>query len=122
MPRVWHIGELFSDVLTRFKPDIPRYSNLIASIQSLLKLTKTKRSLYDHMMLSLHDQMKRDDQYQAEVKKTVFDFPAGSTWIVFTDQVSHAALAGQYLLEQSFYLPIEAQVYPEYAPFIQLMA
>ncbi len=33
-------------------------------------------------------------------------FPPGSTWIVYTDQVSHAAMSGQYVFEQSFYLPI----------------
>jgi len=30
------------------------------------------------------------------------------TWIVFTDRVMHAALAGQFLLEQTFYLPVAA--------------
>src|SRR2546429_2712052 len=33
-------------------------------------------------------------------------FPVGSTWMAFTDQVSHAAMAGQHLLEQTFYLPL----------------
>ena len=122
LPRVWHIGELFTEVVARFKPLIPKYSSMLANIQVKLKLTKTKRSLYDHMMLSLHDQMKKDEQYQAQVKKIEFHFPANSTWVVFTDQVSHAALAGQFLLEQSFYLPVEAQVYPKYSPLAQLMA
>lgn len=120
-PRVWHIGEEFEEVLSRFKPHIPGYSRFMASIQAMFKLTKTKRSLYDHMMLSLHDQMKLDEQYQDQVNKIEFHFPAGSAWIVFTDQVSHAALSGQHLLEQSFYLPVGAQVYPEYSPFSQLM-
>lgn len=120
--RVWHIGEPFSDVLTKFKPHIPNYSSFLAFIQAFLKLTKSKRSLYDHMMLSLHDQMKQDELYQAQVSKTEFHFPPGSSWVVFTDQVSHAALSGQYLLEQSFYLPVDAQVYPEYSPLAQLMA
>ncbi len=32
----------------------------------------------------------------------------GSSWLVYTDQVSHAAMAGQHLFEQTFCLPIEA--------------
>jgi hypothetical protein len=29
-------------------------------------------------------------------------------WVVYTDSVLHAALAGQHALEQTFLLPIEA--------------
>lgn len=53
-------------------------------------------------MLKLHDRMKADQRYQQTVLQTAFDFPAGLTWLVFTDQVSHAAMAGQYQLEQTF--------------------
>ena len=45
-----------------------------------------------------------------------FDFPALSTWVVFTDRVMHAALAGQFLLEQTFYLPVAAMQDEQYAP------
>jgi 3-deoxy-D-manno-oct-2-ulosonic acid (Kdo) hydroxylase len=38
------------------------------------------------------------------------DFPSGSTWIAFTDAVSHAAMAGQYQFEQTFLLPVAAMV------------
>ncbi|HQW57930.1 MAG TPA: Kdo hydroxylase family protein [Gammaproteobacteria bacterium] len=37
---------------------------------SLLKITKSYRSLYDHMMLILHDEMKKSDEYQNKVQKT----------------------------------------------------
>ena len=47
---------------------------------------------------------------------TTIDFPAGSTWIAFTDGVSHAAMAGQYQLEQTFLLPVEAMQKPERSP------
>jgi hypothetical protein len=42
--------------------------------------------------------------------------PTGSTWLAFTDQVSHAATAGQYQLEQAFLLPVEAMAEPERSP------
>jgi hypothetical protein len=35
---------------------------------------------------------------------------------VFTDQVSHAALAGQYALEQTFLIPQHALLCPEKSP------
>ena len=54
--------------------------------------------------------MKQDAVFQATSPQTVFDFPAGSTWAAFTDQVSHAAIAGQYQLEQTFLLPVDALI------------
>jgi hypothetical protein len=68
------------------------------------------------MMLQLHDLMKADNAYQRDAPQTAFDFPAGSTWMAFTDQVSHAAMAGQYQLEQTFLLPVDAMVSPERSP------
>ena len=35
-------------------------------------------------------------------------FSAGSTWVCFTDCVVHAATAGQFALEQTFYVDVEA--------------
>lgn len=53
------------------------------------------------------------------ITKQRIDFPAHSTWLVFTDHVSHAALSGQFLLEQTFYLPVDAMVAPEKSPLKQ---
>jgi hypothetical protein len=61
-------------------------------------------------MLQLHDRMKADLDYQSGADQTTYDFPAGSTWMAFTDQVSHAAMTGQYLLEQTFYLPVASMM------------
>jgi hypothetical protein len=36
--------------------------------------------------------------------------------VAFTDQVSHAASAGQYQFEQTFLLPLEAMHSPSQAP------
>ena len=115
-PRVWHLGEPFSKVLARFIDEIPNYNPGFAKFLKLIKATKTLRSAYDHYQLNLHDIMKLNDDYQQTVTKHAVDFPAHSTWVVFTDQVSHAALSGQYLLEQTFYLPVEAMVDPEKSP------
>jgi hypothetical protein len=60
--------------------------------------------------------MKADETYQKTSQQLAVDFPAGSTWLVFTDQVPHAALAGQYQLEQTFLLPVDAMQQPERSP------
>lgn len=118
-PRVWHVGEAFTQVLGQFSERIPKYNRFKAKVLKMLKATKTLRSAYDHYMLHLHDSMKLDDEYQAQASKTQIDFPAQSSWIVFTDHVSHAALSGQYLLEQTFYLPVEKMQQPELSPFYE---
>jgi hypothetical protein len=115
-PRIWHLGEPFAQVLHRFAANIPNYNPLLAKLLHWIKTTKTVRSSYDHYQLHLHDQMKLSDAYQQSVCKQRIEFPAQSTWIVFTDQVSHAALGGQFLLEQTFYLPISAMADPESSP------
>ena len=107
-PRVWRVGETFEDVAKRFLPAIPKPLPLTRHMLKLLKITKSFRTNYDHVMLHLHDKMKGDKDYQKNINFTEIQFPSHSTWIVFSDQVSHAALAGQHLLEQTFYLPIHA--------------
>jgi hypothetical protein len=119
-PRVWHLGDSFAKVLNQFAPQLPTYRVFKATLLHRLQFTKTLRSAYDHTMLQLHDHMKLNDIYQATLQKTQMDFAAKSTWIVFTDQVSHAALNGQYLLEQTFYLPVSAMTTPGLSPFKQM--
>jgi hypothetical protein len=118
-PRVWHLGEPFTTVLQRFAPHIPSYGLLTAKWLKLTRTTKTLRSRYDHQMLHLHDKMKLDDHYQQTAPKKRVEFPSNSTWIAYTDQVSHAALSGQFLLEQTFYLPVSAMVNPMLSPLRQ---
>ncbi|MDE3060988.1 MAG: Kdo hydroxylase family protein [Pseudomonadota bacterium] len=115
-PRMWHVGERFSDVAARFLPHIPAPMPGSSALLQWFRLTKGRRTAYDHYMLNLHDRMKLDDRYQAEVRHTVIPFPAGSTWIVFSDQVSHASLSGQHLLEQTFTLPVAAMDNPDASP------
>lgn len=81
-----------------------------------LRVTKSKRSDYDHIMLSMHDAMKLDSAYQARASHLTFGFPPGSTWVCFSDQAAHAALSGQFMMEQTLHLPVAAQYFPERAP------
>ena len=43
-------------------------------------------------------------------------FPPGSVWVCFSDQTSHAVMSGQFMLEQTFFLPVDAMAHPEWAP------
>src|SRR5262249_22640428 len=83
-------------------------------------VTKGLRSEYDHYMLGLHDAMKADAVYQQRASQELFDFPAGSAWACFTDQVSHAAMAGQHQLEQTFTLSVDALQAKHTAPLTVL--
>lgn len=108
-PRIWKTGEPFEAVvdkmLPRIRGPIPGYSQLL----SLLGITKSLRTAYDHYMLQIHNAMKKDTHYQKTVSQEEVLFPPGATWIVFTDQTSHAALpGGQHVLEQTFHLPVAA--------------
>jgi hypothetical protein len=44
------------------------------------------------------------------------DFAPGATWVVFSDQVLHAVMAGQHMMEQTFYLDVDNQFVPDTAP------
>lgn len=74
------------------------------------------RSPYDRFMLGMHHHMKENAAFQENTHKDHWEFPPNSCWMVFTDQVSHAALSGQYALEQTFFIPRNALLHPEEAP------
>lgn len=115
--RVWHVGECFESFAQRFLPGVGRPLPASAWLLERLGITKGRRSHYDHIMLSLHDKGKLDVPYQASAAHAEINFSSGSTWLCFTDQVLHAALAGHCALEQTFHVPISAMAEPAFAPF-----
>jgi hypothetical protein len=115
-PRVWNVGEPFEDLARRFVPRMRKPLPGERAALRLLYVTKSYRTLYDHYMLRLHDDMKGDSEYQRTVPFTRVELAAGATWMCFTDQVSHAALSGQHVLEQTFYGDVEQMARPERSP------
>lgn len=115
-PRVWNIGEPFERFAPKYVPQISLPLPGSAWLMEHLHLTKGRRSPYDHIMLQLHDRAKLDECYQQNADKLTFSFPTGSSWVMFSDRVLHAALSGQYLLEQTFYLPVAAMQDDSCAP------
>lgn len=115
-PRVWRVGEPFSQVAEKMAPRASKPIPGLACLLKLLRITKEYRTPYDHYMLQIHDTMKGDEHYQKTVSQKEILFPSGSTWIVYTDQVSHAAMSGQFLFEQTFHLPREGLMDKTTAP------
>lgn len=115
-PRVWRVGEPFPELARRYLPQIPPQRPAAAALLQALRITKSRRSDYDHIMLQLHDRMKADTGYQKNVAQETVPFPAGCVWLCFSDQTSHAAMSGQYLFEQTLHLPVERLYDPASAP------
>jgi hypothetical protein len=114
--RVWHVGEPFEDVAIRYAKRARKPLPLEPWLFEMLHVTKGRRADYDYVMLGLHDGAKLDARYQETSPQLEFAFPAGTTWLCFTDQTMHAALSGQFCLEQTFHLPVEALRFPERSP------
>jgi hypothetical protein len=114
--RVWRVGEPFDAVARNFLPRIRDPLPGSAAVLAALKVTKRRRSAYDHLMLNLHDRAKEDTAYQRDCAQQVVHFAPGTTWMCFSDQVMHAAVSGQYMLEQTIHLPVAALYDPSVAP------
>jgi hypothetical protein len=114
--RTWRLGESFEAVARHYLPSLHRPVWGTGPLLHWLGVTKSRRSAYDHFMLQLHDRMKADAGYQTKAAQHTQQFAPGSSWLVYTDQVSHAAMAGQHLFEQTFYLPIDGMRDPSTSP------
>lgn len=115
-PRVWRVGESFEAVARTFLPRIPAPLPGSPALLAAFRVTKGRRSHYDHLMLNLHDAAKADMAYQRDCEQQVVRFAPGTTWLCFSDQVMHAAVSGQFMLEQTIHLPVRALYDPQRAP------
>jgi hypothetical protein len=115
-PRVWRVGEPFTQMANQFLPKTKALLPLQAWLMKTLHITKRTRTEYDHRMLQLHDLVKADMDYQKNSPQQSVNFMPGTTWIVYSDQVLHAAMSGQYMFEQTFHLPVSGLKNPETAP------
>ena len=106
--RVWRVGESFETMAKTLLPRISRPLPGSSTLLAALHVTKGRRSVYDHLMLNLHDRAKADLAYQRECQQETVRFAPGTTWICFSDQVMHAAVSGQFMLEQTIHLPVSA--------------
>ena len=115
-PRECRVGEPFEAHARRYLPAIPRPLPGSAWLLAKTGITKRRRTEYDHLMLQLHDRAKADAEFQRNSPQARVDFAPGTTWVVFSDQVLHAAMGGQHMMEQTFYLDVTQQQRPEASP------
>jgi hypothetical protein len=133
--RVWAITAGFEALAERFALDagLDRIARQAGSPLGILKrgvgpllkavgVRGADRSPYDAFMLRFHDYLKESADYQQKWEKFTIEFPPFSTWMVFTDSVPHAAISGQYALEQTFIIPLKAMVEPQKSPLRVLEA
>jgi hypothetical protein len=124
--RDWVVGDPFAAIVKQFAPaeiaplpdgafsrvakELGRAVGLGAALPSI------KRSPYDDFMMRFHNFLKENTRFQEDCAKYPWQFPAGSSWMVYTDTVPHAVLSGQYALEQTLLVKPEALVAPETSP------
>jgi len=118
--RVWRVGERFESMAKTLLPRVSRPLPGAAVLLAAVRATKGIRTEYDHLMLGLHDCAKADLAYQRNCAQETVRFEPGTTWLCFSDQVMHAALSGQYMLEQTIHLPLAALYEPQRAPLAVL--
>ena len=116
VPRVWRVGDDFETVARQFLPRAKPYRLWQAKALNALHVTKSLRSEYDHLMLQLHDAMKRDEAYQKSGTQVSMPFAAGSVWVCYSDQATHAVMSGQFMMEQTLYLPPGREANPQASP------
>ena len=122
--RVWNTSQTFEAIGPDFAKSIglpgPRSANPLArglrTFASALRLPGSRRSPYDDFMHRCHNAMKEDTAFRESCPKQRWEFPPNSSWMVFTDSVSHAVLEGQYALEQTFIVSRAAMVEPQRSP------
>jgi hypothetical protein len=130
-PRIWLTTDRFGELARRFAFDAGLEE--IAAGGSFLRRQRDRlgrvfglagagRSPYDRFMLGFHDYLKENAAFQGGCKKVLMEFPPMATWLVFTDGVPHAALSGQFALEQTLLIPPSALAAPQHAPIRVLEA
>jgi hypothetical protein len=124
--RDWIVSDPFPATVRQFAPGevAPRPGSALSRIGKAsaraiglgAAIPSLKRSPYDDFMMRFHNFLKENPAFQSSCPKYPFQFPPGSSWMVYTDTVPHAVLAGQYALEQTFLVRPEAMVRPEISP------
>jgi hypothetical protein len=128
-PRVWHTTERFEELAQRFAlaaglqqiavREASFAGKLLRQTRSLARVLGARtvsRSPYDQFMLRFHGYLKESAHFQRECTKTCLEFPPQATWIVFSDAVPHAVLSGQFAVEQTCIVPLNALFLPDKAP------
>jgi 3-deoxy-D-manno-oct-2-ulosonic acid (Kdo) hydroxylase len=123
--RVWNTTEGFHVLARQYAGDagLQRiaeesfFSRTVQDWAEKLGFRGAGRTPYDMFMLRFHDYLKENSDFQRNCRKVRLEFPPLATWLVFTDGVAHAAMSGQYAIEQTLLIPPGALVAPQQAPY-----
>jgi hypothetical protein len=121
-PRVWLTTDAFPQLAERFAKEAGlerlarRGASPLGRLGRKMNVPGFRRSPYDAMMHRFHNFLKENRRFQETCTKERWEFPPQSSWLVFTDMVSHAVLSGQMALEQTFIVSRESMLNPELAP------
>jgi len=127
--RVWETSDGFDALVKSFAEDaglkkfaagasspLRRPLKKLAPIFRAVGIKGTDRSAYDRFMLRFHDYLKENNDYQQKWTKYRLEFPPGACWMVYTDQVPHAVMSGQFAMEQTYIIPLSVMVEPQLSP------
>ena len=126
-PRVWKTGPAFpelartlaqpSGLLERYRRQIsqPRWIAALSDGLGRLGLAHHFRPPYDRFMLSFHDWLKANPEFQSR-PHSISEFEPMAGWMCMTDTVSHAVLRGRFALEQTVLVLPQTLQAPEVAP------
>jgi hypothetical protein len=125
-PRVWATSQTFEQLANRmaFDAGLARYVRRAPGVlerardvlASATRRSTINHSPYDRFMLRFHDYLKTNQSFQDTCPKECLEFPAGSSWIAFTDAVPHSVRTGRCALEQTFFLPVDSMLAPHKSP------
>ena len=125
--RVWQTTEPFAELARKhaYSAGLAHFAdgNGPGGLQTVLQnfgralgFKAPTQSPYDKFMLRCHNYLKENNAFQEHCGKIRLEFPPGSTWICFTDAVPHAVIYGQYAVEQTLIVPLQALLCPEKSP------
>jgi hypothetical protein len=123
--RVWNTTGGFESLARQYAGDAglqrfageSGFSRTLQGWAEKLGFRGADRTPYDAFMLRFHDYLKENSDFQRDCLKTKLEFPPLATWLVFTDGVAHAAMSGQFALEQTLLIPPGALVALDQAPY-----
>ncbi len=123
-PRIWLTTDRFAELAVRFAreaglEEIARNGNgrsWLNALKRVMGLKAANRSAYDNFMLRFHDYLKENGRFQGSCRKIQLAFAPQFTWVCFTDSVPHAVISGQFAVEHTFIVPINAMIHPEKSP------
>lgn len=123
-PSRWVVEETLPEIIQRLlgkKLSLPRWKggSWVRGVSGCVKRAlrwKETYSSYEAFMKKLYKVMRKDREFSGKGAKKVLEFAPGSSWLMFTDQISNAAFSEGEAFEQSFVIPHYRLLFPESTP------